>query len=84
MKKETATPAKPRKNKPAGDSRTPGRAAEPGGGRAPKNCAAGAGIAGRPALCDSCVKEGLPSFRDTGGFHVLTNDAGKWLTVSKK
>lgn len=70
MKKKAAAPAKPRKSKPAGT--------------APKSCAAGEGIAGRPALCDSCVKEGFPSFRDAGGFYVLTNDAGKWLTVSKK
>ena len=42
------------------------------------------GFSARPDVCDKCIKEGFPSFRDAGGFFVLTNDAGQWLTVSKK
>ncbi|MBI5526836.1 MAG: His-Xaa-Ser system radical SAM maturase HxsB [Deltaproteobacteria bacterium] len=39
----------------------------------------------KPAgICDECVAEGFPAFRDALGFFVLTNIAGKWLTVSRK
>lgn len=37
-----------------------------------------------PGIRDECIAEGFPAFRDAGGVVVLTNIAGKWLTVPRK